>query len=420
MYQEKLNQKVKTFYTADEIQKQESLTTYRGVTSYYTAEWGDSVIPCTDGSVDHYEVKKKYRLADLKHIQVDFWGFHGCIRPIAVFRYYNPPFSRFMRTKQSGTLASDPRDEVVSTPDSKIASSEIEFVQEYSLTDYVTEVIAFEKSNPQPHSGRSLLTPLGYPIQYSSDNNGVAGATFVSSAITIGAQSVARSAYTGGVAVCLRERSVACSEAAHSSVAVAAGRDSVAYVQGKNSAAVAVDSRSRAAAFDSHCLAAVCSAYDAGVAECRGLAGIAAGTGAGTRAVTTAGCSAAVITSSGTATCTGVRSLAAALGGGSFVSVKRGGIATAFCVASDQIENCPSWARAEEGGAILLAEFNNLGHLLHGEFRIVGECDDIKPNVFYTIKHGEILEYDGTLPDECALNAVRVPDIYTAGKDVEL
>ena len=79
-------------------------------------------------------------------------GFHACEYPLSVFSYYSPTSSRFAKVLQSGTVLKG---------DSKIVCSEIEIIEEVSLSQLILAAVDYTFSHSVPSGAASATGTQG-------------------------------------------------------------------------------------------------------------------------------------------------------------------------------------------------------------------------------------------------------------------
>lgn len=82
-----------------------------------------------------YEVGKEY---EERRVDLCRRGFHACLAPLDVFRYYAPATSRFCEVEIDGKIEK-------ATDDSRIAGTKIKIIREISLAELIAAQKEYEK-----------------------------------------------------------------------------------------------------------------------------------------------------------------------------------------------------------------------------------------------------------------------------------
>jgi hypothetical protein len=287
-------------------------------------------------------------------------GFHAVTMPLDALSYY-PPASSAYAEVELGDDATGGGD------DSKVVSRTITVHAKLSLPGLIRAQFDAVWSKIDCKSDKAAAT-TGYRSAAATTGDGSAAATTgnYSAAATTGDRSAA--ATTG-----------------NRSAAATTGDGSAAATTGYRSAAATTGYRSAAATTGDGSAAATTGNYSA--AATTGYRSAAATTGNGSAAATTGDRSAA-----GT---TGYRSAAATTGDGS-AAATTGNYSAAATTGKDCISAALGWygyAKAAVGSGLVVAEYDNDGHLL-GVRAVIVDGTEVKADTWYALRGGLLVEVD--------------------------
>ena len=277
-----------------------------------------------------YEIGKEYETDKADACKS---GFHACEYPLDVFRYYPPATSRFFEVEQSGELDK-------SDGDSHVASTEIKIGAELNIAGLVKAAVEYTKK----HCKKEVL-------QIATSDREAASATSDKEASYATGKYGAASATGDYGAASATGKYGAASATGYQGTASATGNDGAAYATGSRGSASATGDYGAASATGDYGAASATGFH--GAASATGKYGVAYATG-----------------HLGTASATGECSVAVACG-------KDGK------------------AKGKIGCALFFAEkgdwYVNKYPIVNVKAVIV-DGEKIKPNVWYTLKNGEIVE----------------------------
>jgi len=133
-------------------------------------------------------------------------GFHSCLYPLDIFKYYSPSDARFAVVQVSGEI-------VTHGEDSKVASANLTVTAEIKLPELVNHAISWIMSNIKPDNEKSAHNDKEYSHasntgdQSAASNTGYRSAASVSGkssvAIATGAGSKAKACAGSAIVLCL-------------------------------------------------------------------------------------------------------------------------------------------------------------------------------------------------------------------------
>ena len=256
-------------------------------------------------------------------------GFHACEHPLDVLSYYPPTTSRFALVEMAGAISRD-------GGDTKIAAAEITIKAELRLPELIASA-----------------------VRYVMDR-----IRWIDGSYAGGEREGVRSTEQGGAATASGSRGAA-TASGYQGAATASGDQGAATASGRWGAATASGSRGAATASGTGG-AATASGYQ-GAATASGDWGAATASGNG-----------------GAATASGWRGAATASG-------DQGAATASGDLGAATASGYGGKARGKAGCALFLAERNEDGEIINVWAGIAGR-DEIKPDVFYTLRNGQPVE----------------------------
>jgi hypothetical protein len=152
-------------------------------------------------------------------------GFHACVYPLHVLRYYKPGASRFAIVEQSGKISR--HDE-----DTKIASSKITVKAELNLAGLIKAAVEYTTSRAKPVKGSTTSAINGAAT--ASGNSGAATASGYYGAATASGNSGAATASGYFGAATASGNSGAATASGYSGAATASGNSGAATASGNS------------------------------------------------------------------------------------------------------------------------------------------------------------------------------------------
>jgi hypothetical protein len=313
-------------------------------------------------------------------------GFHACLDPRDVLKFYPPGTSVYGLVEQSDKISNAFNDWC----DTAYASSQIEVLQQFNLREFLNEIYKYVKERQETSADQKTdartISLEGYTCTLYRDAE----------------QKIVSIMRDGLICAAYNDRSVMTTEDCNAlsavygsySIARCTGSDSIAAAYSNSGVAVTEQCASVAIAeYSSSCAMtlrhssiAICGGSGS-LAECHGHSSAAVCINDGTATVSGDFSAAIAYEDACKAACEGTHSIAAVLKEEGYASAGRGG--TAVAIVNKTIHKYRrSKLRAKSGGAIVFIVTDDDDNVVDVKTGIAGA--DIEPNIYYIYDNGTL------------------------------